>query len=109
MWQVFHEKLQTGGRTQKNILFTCPGAAFVWTCFKEVFGWDKVPLDFQDCMEGWIPLGCDNYKLKLFILGVVSWILWITRNKFAIEGVCPMHHLIFYTKFSHICSGGASC
>jgi hypothetical protein len=72
-----------------HIFFSCPVAKFVWICFKEALGWDRVPTSLQSYLEGWVPLGCDNYKSKLFALGVVLWILWITRNKFAIEGVCP--------------------
>jgi hypothetical protein len=106
MWQVFHDKLQTGGELKKgtgrgmNVVPSVRCWKLETTFFSlaqalPLFGpvsWkflDGTPLDFQDCMEGWIPLGCDNYKLKLFVLGVVLWILWITRNKFAIEGVCP--------------------
>jgi hypothetical protein len=62
-----------------------------WFVLREKYCWlvaDK-PSEQADCLEGWIPLGCSDYKLKLFILGVVLWILWTTRNKFAIEGGCP--------------------
>jgi hypothetical protein len=108
MWQVFHDKLQAGEELKKrnwkgdgkcsicavtesmdHIFFSCSVAKFIWICFKEALGWDRVPTSLQNYLEGWVPLGCDNYKPKLFAMGVFLWILWITRNKFAIEGVCP--------------------
>jgi hypothetical protein len=76
--------------TRDHILFLCPIAKFTWSCFREALGWVKSPRGFQDCLDVWIPLGCVDYKLKLFVLGVALWVLWNTRNKLVIEGVCPI-------------------
>jgi hypothetical protein len=59
-------------------------AKFIWICFKEALGWDKSPGSLQGLNEGWVPLGCFDYELKIFLLGVVLWTLWNTRNKFTI-------------------------
>jgi hypothetical protein len=56
------------------ILFSCPTAKFIWACFKEaLLGWDKSPGSLQGPIEGWVPPGCSDCKLKIFLLGVVLW------------------------------------
>lgn len=65
MWQVFHDRLQTGEELKKrnwkgnekclvcgvietrdHILFECPLAKITWVCCKEAMGWARV-LDLQ--------------------------------------------------------------
>jgi rubrerythrin len=101
MWQVFQDKLQKGEgglkkpkwkgdgncmvcgvtETRDHILFVCPIAKFTSSCFREASGWVKSLRGFQNCLDGWFPLGCVDYKLKIFVLGVALWVLWNTRNK----------------------------
>jgi hypothetical protein len=47
-------------------------------------GWDR-SYSLQDFFDNWSPLGCVHHNLKLFLLGVVLWVLWITRNKLAMD------------------------
>jgi hypothetical protein len=108
MWQACQDRLQTGVALKRkkwkgsmywvvcgapksgdHLFFSCVSAKFIWTSFKEVLGWDRAPYSLQDFFDNWSPLGCVNYNLKLFLLGVVLRVLWITRNKLAIEGVPP--------------------
>jgi hypothetical protein len=98
MWQVFHDRLQTGEELKKrnwkgedkcmvrgvvetrdHILFCCPIAKFIWVCFRDALGWGRSPDRLQEVWEELVPLSCSNHKLKLFLVGVV----------FLIEGVCP--------------------
>jgi hypothetical protein len=50
--------------------------------------WGKQLL-VKNISYGGSPIWSANYKLKLFVLGVVLWILCNTSNKFAIEVVYP--------------------
>jgi len=108
LWLVTHDKLQPGaelkGRKLKgsplcnicgkqetvdHIFFRCVLAKFMWACFKEALGWDRAPSGWQDFLDNWIPMGCKNYNAKLFLLTIVLWALWTSRNKRAIEGKFP--------------------
>ena len=51
--------------------------------------WDRAPVGWQDFLDTWIPLGCKDYNAKLFLLAMVLWSLWTSRNKRAIEGKFP--------------------
>jgi hypothetical protein len=106
MWQTYHDRLQTGvtlkqkkwredsrcalcgvPETRDHIFFECVMPKFVWTCFKEALGWDRCPRRLQDLLDTWIPLNSTGYDLKNFLLTIVLWAMWTTRNKMAIEGV----------------------
>jgi hypothetical protein len=52
-------------------------------------GWERVPLNFQDFFDNWLPLQDKHYKLKLFVLANMVWVLWNVRNKMSMEGVFP--------------------
>jgi hypothetical protein len=99
MWQVFHDRLQTGEELEKrnwkgnekclvcgvvetrdHILFCCPMAKFIWACFSDALGWGGSPDNLQEMWEELVPLGCSNHKLKLFLVGVVFW-------SFGIQGI----------------------
>ena len=119
IWLITHDRLQTGVELRKrkwkgsgvcnickkpepadHILFTCIVARFLWTCFKEVLGWERIPVGWQDFLDTWIPLGCKDYHTKLFLLTMVTWALWTSRNKRTIEGKFPRKpsDLLFKTK-----------
>jgi hypothetical protein len=108
MWQAYHDRLQTGVamkskklkgnlqctlcgtlETGDHLFFKCILSGFIWASFKEALGWERAPDSLQDILDNWIPLGCSDYKFKIFVLGVVLWAIWVTRNKIAIEGVAP--------------------
>ena len=90
LWQIFHDKLQTGAELKKrkwrgsekcnlcgkletvdHIFFSCVLAKFVWACFKEALGWERVPTSWQDFLDIWILLGCRDYNPKLFLSTIV--------------------------------------
>jgi hypothetical protein len=75
--------------TVDHIFFSCLTARFVWACFTEALAWNRAPKSLQNFLDVWIPMGCDKYNLKLFLLATVMWGLWTTRNKQAIEGKFP--------------------
>ena len=86
-------------KTTDHIFFSCIVAKFLWTCFKEALSWDRIPGGWQDFLDNWIPLGCKDYNAKLFLLTMVTWALWTSRNKRAIEGLFPRYpaDLLFKT------------
>lgn len=66
---------------------------FFVVLFQKGFGVEQEPyrvtglLGQLDC---WLPLGCINYRLKLFLLTIVMWVLWTSRKKRAIQGKFPL-------------------
>ena len=75
--------------TLNHILFSCVVAPFTWTCLKEAFDWDRIPSNWGDFTEVWLPLGAREYQYKLFTFAFVFWGLWNVRNKCSIEGGFP--------------------
>ena len=119
LWLISHNRLQTGAELKKrnwrgsavcticekietvnHIFFSCVLAKFVWTCFKEALGCDRVPISWQDLLDNWIPLGCQDYNSKLFLSTIVLWMLWTARNKRMIEGKFPRYPTELLFKFN---------
>jgi hypothetical protein len=120
LWLIFQNKLQTGVALKKrkwkgsalcgmcgqpetvdHIFFSCILAKFVWACLREALGWERTPVSIQDMLQNWIPLGCGDYSFKVFLLAVIFWVLWTSRNKRAIEGKFPKRpsELLFNINF----------
>jgi hypothetical protein len=57
-------------RRNQEITFFFSCVLAIWTSFKEALGWDRAPCSLQDFFDNWSPLGCVNYNLKLFLLGL---------------------------------------
>ena len=76
LWQISNNRLPTGAELKKrnwrgsavcnicetsetadHIFFSRVMAKFVWSCFKEALGWDRIPVSWQDLLDNWIPLG----------------------------------------------------
>ena len=55
----------------------------------EALGWDRPPANLADFLSNWLPLGCNDYHLKLFQFAVVTWAIWVNRNKMTIEKTFP--------------------
>ena len=108
MWLAMHERLQTGValtkkkwkgqadcilcnclETVNHILFQCVVELFVWACFKEILGWNRVPRSLSHMLDHWIPLGCPEYDLNFFAFVIVAWSLWVTRKKIRIQQLFP--------------------
>lgn len=77
--------LQNRNRSHiKSYFLKCTSAKFVWGCPKEALGWERIPSDMQDFLANWVPMGCTNHSLKIFLATTVIWSLWTTRNKMSI-------------------------
>ena len=79
--------------TSDHIFFLCPLAKFIWACANEALHWGMAPSSMQELLEGWIPLGCRNYGVKITVLAGVLWTLWNVRDKMTMEGVLLCHLL----------------
>lgn len=108
LWLTFQDRLPTGEvlkkrkwkgdhhctmcnklETADHVLFHCVFARFVWACFREALGWDRSPTSMTDFLAIWLPIGGTDYNVKLFSLAAVTWTLWTSRNKMAIEKKLP--------------------
>jgi len=75
-------------------------ARFVWMSFKEALGWERVPDGMMDLLEYWIPMGCADYDLKFFIFVVVTWAIWVTRNKIRMQRWFPHSPIVILYKIN---------
>jgi hypothetical protein len=55
--------------TGDHLFFKCVLSRFIWASFKEALGRERAPDNLQDTLDNWIPLGCVDYKSKIFVLG----------------------------------------
>jgi hypothetical protein len=62
-------------------------ARFAWSCLGQAAGWERTPGNLQDFFDNWLPTHDKEYKMKIFVLATILWVLWNVRNKMAIEGV----------------------
>ena len=73
----------------ENQLITSSFTVF-WAIFKEVFDLETVPRSLKELSEVWLQgKGPLPIRLIMFLFAGLSWILWITRNKMAIEKIFP--------------------
>ena len=73
----------------ENQLITSSFTVF-WAIFKEVFDLETVPRSLKELSEVWLQgKGPLPIRLIMFLFAGLSWILWITRNKMAIEKSFP--------------------
>ena len=108
LWLLFQNRLQSGEALKKkhwkrdgrcilcrvvesvdHIFFECVISSFVWCSCMEALGWDRPPANLADFLSNWLPLGCNDYHLKLFQFAVVTWAIWVNRNKMTIEKKNP--------------------
>jgi hypothetical protein len=64
-----------------HIMFSCLLARFTWECPRQAMEWSRVPKSYQYFLDNWLHIDDGGYGLKLFILAIVLWSLWTTRNK----------------------------
>ena len=75
-------------KTVNHIFFHCVIARFVWTCFKEILGWERIPVSLDNIFDHWIQQGCTNRHLKLFTFTIVVWVLFFFEKQ---AGALPNH------------------
>jgi hypothetical protein len=98
-----------GALETDHLFFKCVLSRLIWASFVEALGWERAQDSLQDILDKWTPLGRADYKFKIFVLGVVLWAIWVTRNKIAIGGWRQNLLLMCCTKFTPFCRDGARC
>jgi hypothetical protein len=113
LWQLSNDKLPTTCNLKKkawkgdircclcgkaentnHIFFRCSMAQFIWSCLREMFGWNDSPTSWDDMQGGWMSGKLDtSFKLSIFVFAGVAWAIWKTRNKMAIENIYPANPL----------------
>lgn len=89
-WKGSHKCVVCGEpETEDHIFFSCITARFTWACIREALGWERSPTGITDYLNNWARWGGGKTSLDIFCLAIVSWGLWVTRNKCAIEGCFP--------------------
>ena len=109
LWQVDNDRLQSAitlkhrgwqgshlcclcqqPETTNHILFGCSMARFLWKGVGETLGWIGQPKFWGDFLTTWISRNCKIPKrFSFLIVASLTWTLWTTRNKMAIEHVLP--------------------
>jgi hypothetical protein len=83
--------------TIDHILFQCALAYFVWSCLRQVFGWNNIPSSVEEVFSFWVEAKPKRvYLFCLFLLGGMVWALWRNRNKmvFKREFTCNLFVLL---------------
>ena len=92
-----------------HIFFGWIVSKFVWTCFKEALGWDKILSSLQGVYREWILIGCENYNFKIFSFSITWWALWIARNKMRVEKKILTTSWWCYTLYTLSHADGVCC
>lgn len=63
-----------------HLMFRCPPTQFLWCCFRDAFGWDRIPTDrskMLDIIQH--QRGVDNKTLWVYVAAGI-WAIWLIRN-----------------------------
>jgi hypothetical protein len=101
LWQVCNDKVQSAEQLAKknwqgpiecklcgrlesaeHIFVQCVLAKFCWSVFRDVLEWGALPVSMEDIYEKLIEGSNRNNKNFVFLLGCLSWSLWLIRNDF---------------------------
>jgi hypothetical protein len=72
-----------------HIFFNCSLAQFMWSGLRDMFSVNWSPASRQDWLNILANFAPRAKRLLWTLFVAQSWALWITRNKFSIEGVFP--------------------
>jgi hypothetical protein len=65
-----------------HLFFQCAVSQFTWCFFRDVLGWDSVPLYANDLNELCRDISNNQTQKLIFLFGCVLWSLWLIRNDF---------------------------
>jgi hypothetical protein len=101
LWQVCNDKVQSAeqlarknwrgpiecklcGRLEsaEHIFVQCMLAKFCWSVFRDVLEWRTILVSMEDIYEKLIEGSNRNNINFVFLLGCLSWSLWLIRNDF---------------------------
>ena len=129
LWQIDNNRLSTAlslrqrgwkgsslcclcGNTEdsNHIFFGCSLARFLWCGIRDALGWSDFPFSWEDWRGRWIHGRCNMpIKFNMLLFVGITWALWNTRNKMAIEHITSrsplqvFHHgIIFVQKWCQL-------
>jgi hypothetical protein len=73
----------------QHIFFNCPMARFAWSVLRDVFEVDWDPSSFADLFAIFQRFSGQFRCILWLTFAAQSWALWLSRNKFTIEGKFP--------------------
>lgn len=90
--------------TTDHILFQCPIASFLWTFFRGMLGWSRLPSSMEALfVEVIYNLHGKLRSLTLLICAGALWTLWKTRNDIVFNGkACSNQKLMTWQRRSWI-------
>ena len=112
-WQLQHNKLQVAASLKKrgwtgeiycrlcgevettnHVFFGCSVARFTWCCLRDTFDWAERPSNLGDVLgDKFLGVMKIPAHLKLFVIAGITWAIWRSRNKMAIEKLFPKNLL----------------
>ena len=82
-----------GAESTGHVFFGCSIARFTWCCIRDALGWAGCPSSLSDALDDHVWGGKIPIRLKFFIIVGVTWAIWRSRNKMAIEKLFPKNPL----------------
>ena len=82
-----------GAESTNHVFFGCLIARFSWCCLRDAFGWAGCPSSLSDALGDHVWGGKIPIRLKFFIIAGVTWAIWRSRNRMAIEKTVPQKPL----------------
>ena len=80
--------------TTNHVFFGYSVARFTWCCLRDAFGWAGCPSNLGDVLgDKFLGVMKIPAHLKLFVIVGITWAIWRSRNKMAIEKLFPKNFL----------------
>ena len=109
-WQLFRNRLPTSANVAKrngpstglcaicnvledatHVFFRCPLARFAWSAVRAAANSSWDPRSASDLATIVDSIHGGNNRVLWSCIGALTWAVWLTRNKLAIEGIFPSH------------------
>lgn len=108
LWQLSRDRIKSADQLKKkmwkgdemcklcgkpedasHIIFTCPVAIFQWAIIRDIYSWDRIPVNLDEFWELYNKKNDQKGKIDddtiIIILGAMAWTLWLIRNDLVFE------------------------